>query len=171
MSRESGLILLLQILNTVLTNYYSGRTLLRCPEIKKKNGASHETILKWNQKDLGQAPNTRLGICTIVRGPGPQPSGSHNATVPGGWLWHHKKEETSHHKTREDSKSGNMDLLELCTRLWIVIAIKIVTIRNPPWKLYYIENSSLLLTQPAQLNINVTCNLSAMTLTACLIIW
>ena len=28
-------------------------------------------------------------------------------TVPGGWLWHYKNDETSYPKAREDSRSGN----------------------------------------------------------------
>ena len=44
----------LKQLCTVLTNYYSGYILLRCPEFKKENAVPHETKMKWNQEDLGK---------------------------------------------------------------------------------------------------------------------
>ena len=45
---------------------------------------------------------------------GTWPSGSHKQTVhiPGGGLWHQKKEEMSYRKAREDSRSDNMGLLD-----------------------------------------------------------
>ena len=49
-------------------------------EIPKENAAPHETKMKWNQEDLGQAPHTRQGICTTVRVPSPRPLGSHKTT-------------------------------------------------------------------------------------------
>ena len=57
-------------------------------------------LLEWNQADLGQVLHIRLGICTLVRGPGPRPSGSHRqtATVPD-------DSGTTRRKARENSKS------------------------------------------------------------------
>ena len=86
---------LTQSWSTVLTNYYSGWTLLRCPEIKKVKG-------------LGSAPQ-----CGDLP-PNYRARTRLTATVPVGWPWHHKKEAASYPKAREGSWSGNLDWLELC---------------------------------------------------------
>ena len=63
-----------------------------------------------------QAPH--IWLLTSVRRPGPRPSGSYSqtATVPGGWLWHNKKEGASSRLGKTPSP-GYVSLLALCIKI------------------------------------------------------
>ena len=70
---------------------------------------NQETKLKWNQEDLGQVPNTRLGISTSVQGPSPWPSGSHGqtATASEGGLWHYGRKKRVATRLGKTPRPGN----------------------------------------------------------------
>ena len=83
---------------------------------RRNNDASQETILEWNQEDLGQLPHIRLGSAPKCRDRAP----NHRARTCKLLLFLEDNSGTTRRKGRAFSRStktpssGNLKLIELC---------------------------------------------------------